>query len=101
MTREPDTNGRGTASRRAFLAGGAAVAGTAAALPFAGPAAAETTVRTGNGTEIFFREQNWPKGPGKPNLPQPASRELREILSDVDPDRIKASILKLVSFGTR
>jgi hypothetical protein len=101
MTGESDVHGRRVASRRAFLGTGAAVAAGAAALPLAGQAAAAPTARTATGTEIFFREQNWPNGPGKPNLPQPAGPELHEILRDIDPERIKATVLKLVSFGTR
>ncbi|ETS76468.1 zinc metalloprotease [Pestalotiopsis fici W106-1] len=45
---------------------------------------------------------NWPiTTVGGPNLPQEPSENLVSILSQVDPARIEASILKLVSFGTR
>lgn len=45
---------------------------------------------------------NWPvTAVGEPNLPQEPSDDLASILVQVDAVRIEASILKLVSFGTR
>ncbi|EKM76337.1 hypothetical protein AGABI1DRAFT_108878 [Agaricus bisporus var. burnettii JB137-S8] len=46
-------------------------------------------------------EPLWPDGPGKKVTPQEPSRELEKILSNIDPDRIRHTITKLVSFGTR
>jgi Zn-dependent M28 family amino/carboxypeptidase len=71
-------------SRRTFLtatvaAGGAALAGV--------PAVGVAEGSTGD--------------PGKPPLAQQPDRELRAILREVDPKRIKAIVEKLVSFGTR
>ncbi|WP_329546362.1 M20/M25/M40 family metallo-hydrolase [Streptomyces sp. NBC_01356] len=36
-----------------------------------------------------------------PATAQPPSRELRALLKEIDPDRIEATVRKLVSFGTR
>lgn len=45
---------------------------------------------------------SWPiTSVGGPNLPQEPSDTLASILSQVDAERIEASVLKLVSFGTR
>lgn len=84
----------------------AALAGGAVAIPFAGPAAAASVPGSDGyadpaGTALFFQEQHWPDGPGKPNRPQQADAELRSIVREIDPDRIEATIRKLVSFGTR
>lgn len=43
----------------------------------------------------------WPIGPGNILVPQAPSSEFKDIVSQVDPDRIQAIISKLVSFGTR
>ncbi|KAI0716383.1 Zn-dependent exopeptidase [Earliella scabrosa] len=43
----------------------------------------------------------WPKGPGRALVPQAPTAELRHMLAQIDPKRIKATITKLVSFGTR
>jgi acetylornithine deacetylase/succinyl-diaminopimelate desuccinylase-like protein len=43
----------------------------------------------------------WPLGQGHSLEPQAPNQELRKILSEIDPDRIRAIIEKLVSFGTR
>src|SRR6185437_4465017 len=44
---------------------------------------------------------DWPPGPGaRIQQPQP-DHELRTLISEVDPDRMRATIEKLVSFGTR
>ncbi|KAI0087428.1 peptidase M28 [Irpex rosettiformis] len=43
----------------------------------------------------------WPPGPGSPLQSQPVQKDLEDILSQIDPDRVKAIITKLVSFGTR
>ncbi len=73
-----DVPGRSGATRRAFLSASAA---TAVAVPLlSGTALAETD-------PALSRQ-----------APDPG---LRAMLRDIDPDRIKATILKLVSFGTR
>ena len=76
-------------SRRTVLASTAAAAlglpllraSGAAAAPGPGPAPAD--------------------GPGGPNRPQRPDPELRRLLREMDPDRIEASITRLVGFGTR
>jgi hypothetical protein len=40
-------------------------------------------------------------GPGRPVRPQRPGRELRALLREVDPARIKADVLRMVAFGTR
>jgi hypothetical protein len=40
-------------------------------------------------------------GPGSPIKPQAPDRELRNLLREIDPDRIEATINRLVAFGTR
>ncbi|HEX3310177.1 MAG TPA: M20/M25/M40 family metallo-hydrolase [Streptosporangiaceae bacterium] len=73
-----DVLGRGGSTRRAFLSASAV---TAVAAPLlSGTALAETD-------PALSRQ-----------APDPA---LRAMLRDIDPDRIKATILKLVGFGTR
>ena len=73
-----DVQGRAGSTRRVFLSASAV---TAVAAPFlSGAALAETD-------PALSRQ-----------APDPA---LRAMLRDIDPDRIKATILKLVSFGTR
>src|SRR5580693_4191573 len=73
-----DVPGRKGATRRAFLSASAV---TAVAAPLlSGTALAETDPALSR---------------------QVPDQELRALLRDIDPDRIKATILKLVSFGTR
>src|ERR1700704_451766 len=73
-----DVPGRAASTRRAFLSASAV---TAVAAPLlSGTALAETD-------PALSRQ-----------APDPG---LRAMLRDIDPDRIKATILKLVSFGTR
>lgn len=43
----------------------------------------------------------WPPGPGQVLVQQQPDLELVTILSQIDPQRIQAIIMKLVSFGTR
>jgi hypothetical protein len=81
-------------TRRGLLAGSGAVAGAAAI--GAAPAAAH---RGEGGAEVA--SDTWPVGPGKNIRAQHADSELRSILRQIDPDRIEATIRKLVSFGTR
>jgi Zn-dependent M28 family amino/carboxypeptidase len=54
---------------------------------------------SGSGAAIL--PPQWPDGPGRLNIPQPADATLRSILSDVDPGRIRHTIETLVGFGTR
>jgi hypothetical protein len=85
----------GQPNRRTFLAtsaaavAGAAVGGAAAPLP----AAAASPGAAG--------ERPWPAGPGRPWVPQPPDRELGRLLGEVDERRIRATVEKLASFGTR
>jgi hypothetical protein len=73
-----DVRGRTGATRRAFLSASAVTAVTAPLLT--------GTALTGTGP-AFARQE--PDG------------DLRALLRDIDPDRIKATILRLVQFGTR
>jgi hypothetical protein len=43
----------------------------------------------------------WPPGPGEKIRPQVPDPELRQLLSEIDPARMRATIEKLMSFGTR
>ncbi|KAG6917989.1 hypothetical protein DXG01_016999 [Tephrocybe rancida] len=43
----------------------------------------------------------WPKGPGQPLVPQHPDNELTTMLAEINVTQIKATIAKLVSFGTR
>src|SRR4051812_26976451 len=80
-----------TPSRRTVLSGSVAAAGGAVltALP-AGAEAAE--IRPG------APATRWPGEPLRPQLPDP---DLRAILREIDPERVRATVLRLVSFGTR
>ena len=74
--------GRLGATRRAFLSASAATAATAAAVPFlTGTARAAVT--------------------GPATVTPPADPALRHLISQIDPNRVQATIEKLVSFGTR
>jgi peptidase M28-like protein len=75
--------GRKATSRRAFLSASAV---TAAAAPIALTAAPASAASAGTGPAVPRRR------------PDPA---LRALLSQVDPDRIHATILRLTQFGTR
>ncbi|MDQ4085394.1 MAG: M20/M25/M40 family metallo-hydrolase [Actinomycetota bacterium] len=83
-------------TRRAFITGSAATLGaTALTGPLAVPASGASQAAQ------LDRGEDWPEGPGRPNEPQAPGAELREILAQVDRDRIEASVRKLASFGTR
>jgi Zn-dependent M28 family amino/carboxypeptidase len=90
----------GQPNRRTFLTAsaaavaGAAVAGTAAAPPAAasGPALAWAG---------SAGDRPWPAGPGGRWAPQAPDRELTRLLGEVDERRIRATVEKLASFGTR
>ena len=79
-------------SRRAFLTTSATLA-TAGALGAAAPAVA--------GAAVPQATDNWPPGPGQPIVPQPPDGALLRLLGEIDADRMRATIEKLVSFGTR
>ena len=80
---------RPSPSRRTVLTATAGTVGTAAAALGAPATASATTGGAG--------------GPGgsPPATAQPPTRELRALLREIDPDRIEATVRKLVSFGTR
>ena len=82
-------------TRRGFLAGGAAFAGASVA---AGTSSASATSGHGGGHD---GGGDWPPGPGQPNTDQQADHELRAILREIDPERIRHTIETLVGFGTR
>jgi hypothetical protein len=79
-------------SRRAFLTTSATLA-TASAIGAAAPTVAGAAVAPPGG--------EWPPGPGALIRPQLPDRELRQLLEEIDPARMRATIEKLVSFGTR
>jgi hypothetical protein len=79
-------------NRRGFLAASAvAAAAGAASIAAPGTAFADTADLT----------KGWPSGPGQPIRPQAPDRELLEILRHLDRDRIRATVAKLTTFGTR
>jgi hypothetical protein len=80
-------------TRRGFLTAGA-VAAVAGAANLATPAAAAADPAGGN-------DVDFPTGPGQPMRPQVPDKELREMIKEVDGERQRAVIEKLVSFGTR
>ena len=102
MTREPVVPDRAPgATRRHFLSGGAAVAAgaLAAGVPLvASPAAAAPGVPDAN---AGVTPPLWPDGPGDPVRFQRPDADLRAMLAEVDPARIRATIAALVGFGTR
>jgi Zn-dependent M28 family amino/carboxypeptidase len=76
-----------TSTRRAFLAASAATAAIAVT-PLAGSAPAEAADLVKD-------------GPGHPVLPQLPDAQLIKLMREVDPDRIEATVRRLVAFGTR
>jgi len=91
--RNPSSAARG-ATRRTVLATGAVAAGA-----LTGGALAPSSAVASPGSDP--EPAPWPDGPGRPNRPQPADATLRQILSDVDPARVRHTIETLVGFGTR
>src|SRR6266568_5443578 len=76
---------RGTTTRRTLLSASFVTAGVAASTPLAaGPAAADPPG----------------SGPGRPVRPQAPDRELRQLLREIDQNRIEATV-QLAAFGTR
>src|ERR1700742_507770 len=76
----PATSGRAGATRRAFLSASAV---TAVTVPLLGGTAVAATDLPAGGQQ------------------QQPDKELRNLLRQIDPERIKATILRLVQFGTR
>jgi Peptidase family M28 len=85
-------------TRRGFLASGAALAGASVATGASSASSASAT--SGHGGHQGGGGE-WPPGPGLPNTTQQADPELRSILREIDPDRIRHTIQTLVGFGTR
>jgi len=83
------------ASRRTFLATGGIAAGAIAGGTLV-PAAAHAAT-----SASAIEPEAWPDGPGRLNRPQRADATLRQIIDDIDPDRIQHTIETLVGFGTR
>ena len=78
--------GRGGTTRRTLLSATAVTAGVAASAPLAAaPASAADDAPS----------------PGRPARAQQPDKQLRQLLREIDPKRIEATIQKLVSFGTR
>lgn len=88
------------ATRRTVLGGsGALVLGAAGAALV--PEAADAAGQEATGTGPLTDGLNWPPGPGVRIRPQSPGVQLREIMAEIDPARIEATIRKLVSFRTR
>jgi hypothetical protein len=81
-------------SRRAFLTSSATLA-TAGAIGAAAPGVADASPAEQTSGS------NWPPGPGQRIRRQQPAHDLRKLLSEIDPNRMQATIEKLVSFGTR
>src|SRR4051812_23132486 len=81
-----------TASRRTFLSVSVASAAAATLVPMTAAGAAAATGAGAAGDQ---------GGPGAPVRPQPPDAELRAMLAAVDPQRIEATVRRLVAFGTR
>lgn len=79
-------------NRRRFLAG-SAVAAVAGAVTVAAPGAAFA--------DTADLTKDWPSGPGQAIRPQAPDHELKEMLKEVDQQRLHAIVAKLASFGTR
>ena len=74
-------------TRRTFLSASAATAAAVAVPLGVAPAAADGSAP--------------PRGPGLPARPQAPDRELHALLSEIDSDRIEATVRRLAAFGTR
>ncbi|MFJ6659612.1 M20/M25/M40 family metallo-hydrolase [Streptomyces sp. NPDC091377] len=78
---------------------GSTTASACAAPPGAAPAA--DSVSTVSTVTATGPAANRPDRTDRPATHQPPGRELRALLREIDPDRIEATVRKLVSFGTR
>jgi len=78
-----------TPTRRTILAASAGIA----AVPLLAGSAGEAAPAADSG--------HHDDGPGRPETPQAPDRDLRALLRELDQRRIKATVEKLVSFGTR
>jgi hypothetical protein len=81
-------------SRRGFLAA-SAVAAVAGAADLAAPATAFAD------TTDAHIDPGWPSGPGQPIRPQQPDSEVLAMLGELDPDRMRATVAQLTTFGTR
>jgi hypothetical protein len=81
-------------SRRGFLA----VSAVAAAAGAANLASPGTAFADGNPGQS---QGDFPSGPGNPMRPQAPDRELRQILAELDKNRMHDIVQKLTTFGTR
>jgi hypothetical protein len=81
-------------NRRGFLAA-SAVAAAAGAASIAAPGTAFADTAADDLTK------DWPSGPGQRIRPQAPDRELLQILKSLDRDRMRATVAKLTTFGTR
>ena len=86
---QPD---RFRSSRRTFLATTAAAATLGATGLTATPATADPAHNP---------TTEWPPGPGTPATPQPPDRQLRQLLAELDQNRLHATVNTLTTFGTR
>jgi hypothetical protein len=100
FTAPPDSRPLPQATRRAVLGGAGALALGAAGAALA-PGSADAAGGGAAGFGPLIDGLNWPSGPGARIGPQHPSPELRQIIREIDPRRIEATIRKLVSFGTR
>jgi hypothetical protein len=91
--RQPSRRGP---SRRAFLTTSATLA-TAGAIGVAAPGVAEAAAPSSGHPS----GHDWPPGPGGRIRQQQPDHELRKLLAEIDPHRMRATVEKLVSFGTR
>jgi len=92
----PISGPRHTTSRRTLLQSTGAL--TAGAVGTAGAAAlgAPAQAAPARGADL-----EWPPGPGRKLRPQPVDAQLARMLKEVDPARIRRTVEKLASFGTR
>lgn len=81
-------------SRRTLLTAAVAATGAAAAAPLVGSSPAVAAPGSGAG-----RAEDFPAGP--PATAQRAGADLVALLREIDPDRIEATVRRLVAFGTR
>ncbi|MFC7550915.1 M20/M25/M40 family metallo-hydrolase [Plantactinospora sp. GCM10030261] len=96
----PDREANGTrptgTARRTFLSASAATAAAAVTAVTVPLVAAPAQAR---GTDPHNADPV--RGPGRPTRPQAPDRELRQLLREIDRDRIEATVRRLVAFGTR